>query len=147
VNATIDLVPKACRHCQTALRARDDVVDLRRHQVTELPPIDAHITENRCHRIVCRACGKTTQVPLPADVAGQFGPQLTVLIAHLTVVCRLPRSVVQRLLHVALQIAISLRSTQHVWEDASAAFAAPYEDSNARPRLTESWAATACRPT
>ncbi len=28
--------------------------------------------------------------PLPEDVTGQFGPQLTALIAYLTVVCRLP---------------------------------------------------------
>jgi len=128
VNATIDLVPKACRHCQTALQARDDVGDPRRHQVTELPPIEAHITEYRCHRVVCRACGKTTQAPLPADVEGQFGPQLTALIAYLTVVCRLPRLVVQRLLEGALQIAISQGSTQHAWEEASAAVAAPCEE-------------------
>lgn len=130
VNTRVDLVPDTCRHCQHALRTTaDELADApRRHQVTELPPIEAHITEYRCHRIVCPACGKTTQASLPDEVEGQFGPQLTALIAYLTVVCRLPRLVVQRLLAGALQIPISLGSTQHAWEEASAAVAVPYEE-------------------
>jgi transposase len=64
---------------------------------------------------------------LPDELTGQFGPQLTALIAYLTVVCRLPRLVVQRLLEGALQIPMSLGSTQHAWEEASAAVAAPYQ--------------------
>ena len=130
VNTILDLVPDACRHCHHALRAAADAWadEPRRHQVTELPPIEAHITEYRCHRIACPACGKTTQASLPAEFDGQFGPQLTALIAYLTVVCRLPRLVVQRLLEGALQIPISLGSTQHAWEEASAAVAGPYEE-------------------
>jgi hypothetical protein len=66
-----------------------------------------------------------TQAALPAEVIGQFRPQLTALIAYLTVVCRLPRLVVQRFLEGALQIPMSLGSTQNAWEEASAAVAAP----------------------
>ena len=127
-NETVDLIPEACRHCQHRLHARDTVGDPRRHQVTELPAIEAHITEYRCHRLRCRACGRTTQAPLSDEIVGQFGPQLTALIAYLTVVCRLPRLVVQRLLEGALQIPISLGSTQKAWEEASAAVGAPYEE-------------------
>jgi hypothetical protein len=58
VNAIVDLVPDACRHCQHALHARDSVSNPRRHQVTELPPIEAHITEYRCYRRECPGCGK-----------------------------------------------------------------------------------------
>jgi len=128
VNVIVDLVPDACRQCAHRLHARDDVGDPRRHQVTELPPIEAYVTEYRCHRRQCPACGTTTQAPLPHELAGQFGPQLTALIAYLTVVCRLPRLVVQRLLEGALQIPMSLGSTQHAWEEASAAVAAPYQE-------------------
>jgi transposase len=66
--------------------------------------------------------------PLPDEFAGQFGPQLTALIAYLTVVCRMPRLVVQRFLEGILQIPISLGSTQHAWEETSAAVTAPYEE-------------------
>ena len=127
-NETVDLVPAVCRHCQHRLHVRDTVGDPRRHQVTEVPAIEAHITEYRCHRLRCRACGGATQAPLPDEIEGQFGPQLTALIAYLTVVCRLPRLVVQRLLEGALQIPISLGSTQKAWEETSAAVGAPYAE-------------------
>lgn len=130
VNDLVQVFPSTCRHCQHELRADGRVVrgDPRRHQVTELPPIAPHITEYQCLALVCPACGETTQAPLPPEVDGQFGPQLTALIAYLTVGCRLPRLVVQRLLEGALQISISLGSTQKAWEEASAAVAAPYQE-------------------
>jgi transposase len=128
VNMIVDLVPDACRHCQHRLHGRDEVGDPRRHQVTELPPIEPQITEYRCHRLRCRACGNTTQAALPDESVGQFGPQLTALIAYLTVVCRLPRLGVQRLLEAALQVPISVGSTQKAWEEASAAVARPYQE-------------------
>lgn len=128
VNTIIDVAPDACGHCRRPLHARDEEGDPRRHQVTELPPIEAHVTEYRCHHRRCRRCGRLTHAALPDDAIGQFGPQLTALIAYLTVVCRLPRLVVQRFLKGALQIPISLGSTQHAWEEASAAVAAPYAE-------------------
>lgn len=134
VDAIVDLAPETCRHCAHRLHARHAVGEPRRHQVTELPPITAHITEYRCHRRECPACGQTTLAALPEEHGSQFGPQLTALIAYLTVVCRLPRLVVQRFLAGALQIPISLGSTQHAWEEASVAVAAPYAELEATLR-------------
>ena len=128
VDAIVDLAPDACRHCARRLHARHAIGDPRRHQVTELPPIAAHITEFRCHRRQCPDCGTITLAPLPDEHTNQFGPQLTALIAYLTVVCRMPRLVVQRFLEGALQIPISLGSTQNAWEETSAAVAAPYAE-------------------
>jgi transposase len=128
VGAIVDLAPEACRHCARRLHARHSIGEPRRHQVTELPPIAAHITEYRCHRRQCPDCGTITLAPLPDEHTTQFGPQLTALIAYLTVVCRMPRLVVQRFLEGALQIPISLGSTQNAWEETSAAVAAPYAE-------------------
>jgi transposase len=128
VDTIIDLVPDTCRQCAHRLHARHGVGDARCQQVTELPAIAAHITEYRCHRRQCPACGTTTLAPLPDEFVSQFGPQLTALIAYLTVVCRLPRLVVQRFLEGILQIPISLGSTQHAWEETSAAVTAPYDE-------------------
>ena len=110
VNQLIPVFPDACRHCQRRLPARRREVtgEPRRHQVTDLPAIEAHITEYQCPHVVCPACGKLTQAPLPDGVDGQFGPQLTALIAYLTVVCRLPRRLVQALLEGALHIPIKI---------------------------------------
>ncbi len=99
--------------------------DPRRHQVTELPPIKAHVTEYQCHRLVCPECGKATQAELPPQARRHFGAQLTALIAYLTVVCRMPRRVVHELLEQVLGIPLSLGSIQNSWEEVSDAVADP----------------------
>ena len=130
VNAVVEVFPDTCRHCQRRLPARGRRIDgePRRHQVTELPAIDAHVTEYQCPGVVCPSCWTTTHAPLPTAVGGQFGPQLTALIAYLTVVCRIPRRLVQALLADALHVPLSLGSTQATWEEASAAVAVPCEE-------------------
>ena len=128
VDALVNLVPDTCGRCAHRLHPRHDVGEPRRHQVTELPPIAAHITEYRCHRRQCPACGTITLAPLPNEHTHQFGPQLTALIAYLTVVCRMPRLVVQGFLEGALQIPMSLGSTQNAWEETSSAVAPSYRE-------------------
>ena len=126
------LLPCQCRQCGHALpqKLEEATTDgtLRRHQVTELPPIQAHIIEYQCPGVICPECGKTTKAEIPEEARGQFGPELTALIVHLTVVCRMPRRVVERLLEQALGIEISLGSTQKCWEETSAAVAGPCQE-------------------
>jgi hypothetical protein len=129
VNQVITLFPARCGHCEGRLPADGRKASTegkpRRHQVTELPRIEAHITEYQCQRVVCRQCGKTTQAELPPEVRGHFGPELTALIAYLTVVCRMPRRVVQELMEQVLGIPLSLGSVQNSWEETSEAVAEP----------------------
>jgi hypothetical protein len=73
--------------------------------------------------VVCDHCEKTTRTPRTEEIAGQFGPQLTGLIAYLTVVCRMPRRVVEALLAQVPGIEISLGSIQKCREEASQAVA------------------------
>jgi hypothetical protein len=42
--------------------------------------IQARVVEYQCHRVVCPECGESTRAPVPEEVAGHFGPQLTALI-------------------------------------------------------------------
>jgi hypothetical protein len=129
VNTVIRLFPAQCRHCDGRLprdgRNAATQGEPRRHQVTELPRIEAQITEYQCQRVVCPECGKMTQAELPSEVQGHFGPELTALIAYLTVVCRMPRRMVQELLEQVLGIPLSLGSVQNSWEEASEAVAEP----------------------
>jgi len=126
------LLPEQCQHCGQALPAEIAQVQttgaVQRHQVTELPPIQARIIEYQCHRVVCPQCGESTRAALPEEALGHFGPQLAALIAYLTVVCRMPRRVVEALLEQVLRIDISLGSTQKCWEEASQAVAAPCQE-------------------
>jgi transposase len=124
VDHVIEMFPAKCRHCDSRLSRRMSTEgEPRRHQVTELPPIEAHITEYQCPCVVCAECGKVTRAELPPEAKGHFGPQLTALIAYLTVVCRMPRRVVRELLEQVLAIPLSLGSIQNSWEEASEAVA------------------------
>lgn len=132
VSAVEVLLPSQCGHCGGKLPQNPRKVtaqaEPRRHQVTEIPPIQPHITEYQFPNVVCGHCGKTTRAPLPNEITGHFGPQLAALIAYLTVVCRMPRRVVEALLAQVLGIEISLGSTQKCWEEASQAVAAPCQE-------------------
>lgn len=129
VNAIEVLLPEQCGHCGGNLPHQPGKAttqgEPRRHQVTEVPPVKAHITEYQFPNVVCGQCGKATRAPLPEEIAGQFGPQLTALIAYWTVVCRLPRRLVEAMLADVLGIEISLGSTQKAWEEVSQAVAEP----------------------
>jgi len=121
------VLPEQCRHCGHLLPAQVEQVQsigaVQRHQVTELPPIQARLIEYQCHRVLCPECGESTRAAVPEEATGNFGPQLTARIAYLTVVCRMPRRVVEALLAQVLGIEISLGSTQKCWEEASQAVA------------------------
>jgi transposase len=126
------VLPEQCQHCGHTLPMQIEQAQItgavRRHQVTELPPIRPRIVEYQCHRVVCPECGESTRAAVPEEAAGHFGSQLTALIAYLTVVCRMPRRVVEVLLGQVLGIEISLGSTQKCWEEASQAVAAPCQE-------------------
>ena len=131
VSAVEVLLPKQCGHCGGNLPQKPGKLttegEPRRHQVTEVPPVKAYITEYQCPNVVCEHCGNATRAPLPEEIAGQFGPQLTALIAYWTVVCRLPRRLVEAMLGDVLGIEISLGSTQKAWEEVSQAVEQPVQ--------------------
>jgi len=80
--------PATCAHCAAHLPAlvlRGLGEDFVRHQVTELPPVRAVVTEQRLHRMTCAGCGHRTRATLPSDVpGGVFGPRLQATVAVLS---------------------------------------------------------------
>ena len=130
VTKVVPVEVKACRHCGNALPASGDPGyrtegEIQRHQVVEVPPIQPEVREYQCARVVCPCCHKGTRAPLPPEAQGDFGPQLTALVAYWTVMCRMPRSVVKTMLETVLGIPISLGSVQYLWEEAGEAVQAP----------------------
>jgi transposase len=128
VNQHVRIFPPVCSHCDHRFEGGPDPAtrgEAQRHQVTELPRIEAHITEYRCEHAVCPDCGRITAAALPIEVSGAFGPELTALLAYLTVVCRMPRRVVLEMVGRVLNVQLSLGSVQSGWEEASEAVAEP----------------------
>jgi transposase len=132
VNQVCRILPEQCQRCGGALprelEQAQTVGTPLRHQVTELPAMGANVTEYQLHCVACEKSGASTHAALPRELQGNFGPQLTALVAYLTVVCRMPRRVVEALLQQVLGVEMSLGSTQKCWEEASQAVALPCQE-------------------
>jgi transposase len=78
-----DVKPDVCRRCGHELVGRDP--EPYRHQVTEIPPVVAEVTEYRLHTLTCPECGTETRAELPAGVPqGAFGPRLQAMVSLLS---------------------------------------------------------------
>jgi transposase len=117
--------PTHCRGCQAPLPplAAGEPV---RHQVTELPPVRAVVTEHQLQHVRCAGCGTTTCAVLPADVPpGAFGPRLQATVAVLSGRYRLSRREVVGVCTDVLGAPLAVGSVDGLCQATAAALAAP----------------------
>jgi transposase len=129
VDAVVEYWPACCVGCSAPLgppgggASRGDYVV---HQVTELPPVRAVVTEHRRHRVACPTCGAVTRATLPAGVpAGAFGPRLQATVATLSGRFRLSRREVAEVCETVLEAPLSVGSVVALCAATSAALASP----------------------
>ena len=80
VKESYDIKADKCSHCDTPLTADDP--NPYRHQVVEIPPVIAEVTEYRLHNCTCGQCGRKTRATLPNGVpVGAFGPRIEAMIS------------------------------------------------------------------
>ena len=83
VDHFVGFKPSRCVQCQSALSGEDP--QPQRHQVSEVPPAKAIVTEYRRHTLRCANCGATTQADWPTEMPrGSFGPRGEAIVAFLT---------------------------------------------------------------
>lgn len=123
VDQTVVHRPEWCQHCGHDLDAAEAAKPARVHQVVDLPPMRAQVTEHQLCCLTCPACGKATRAALPAELGGKhFGPRLAVLSALLASRFRLSRRDLTVLFSNLLDVpAPSLGSTQAFAKEASRA--------------------------
>lgn len=120
--------PTHCRGCQAPL-ARLAAGEPVRHQVTELPPVRAVVTEHQLQHVRCGACGTTTGAVLPEDVpAGAFGPRLQATVAVLAGRYRLSRREVVGVCTDVLGAPLAVGSVDRLCQATATALAAPVAD-------------------
>jgi transposase len=120
--------PAACERCGSDLpgQTRTDAGEPLRHQVVEIPAVQAHVTEHQMHTQCCDACGHATQADLPDGVPpGAFGPRLQAVIALFTGAYRVSKRVAESALSDLFGVKLSLGSVSASEQTMSAALAAP----------------------
>jgi transposase len=129
--------PARCRHCQAPLSAVPGwaVGEPVRHQVTELPPVRAEVTEHQLHRVRCPDCGGETRASLPPAVpAGAFGPRLQAAVALLSGRYRLSRREVAGVCGDLLGAPLAVGSVDGLCQATAAALAEPVAELEAAVR-------------
>jgi transposase len=120
--------PRQCRRCQAALVPEQAPVvgEPVRHQVTELPPVRAQVTEHRLYHLRCPDCGTPTCATLPAEVSpGAFGPRLQATVAVLSGRYRLSRREVAGVCMDVLGAPLAVGSVEGLCHATAEALAAP----------------------
>jgi transposase len=83
VDHIIELRPTSCTQCGHLLMGDDPAPS--RHQVSEVPRVQAEVTEYRRHTLRCLACDAENQAAWPAEMSmGSFGPRVQATIGYLT---------------------------------------------------------------
>jgi len=117
--------PAQCRSCAAPLPAVATGEPVR-HQVTELPPVRAVVTEHQLQHVQCAGCGTTTCAVLPADVpAGAFGPRLQATVAVLAGRYRLSRREVVGVCTDVLGAPLAVGSVDRLCQATAQALAGP----------------------
>lgn len=112
VQHVVELVPKECKGCRRRLVGRD--CEPRRHQVVEVPPLAAIVTEYRSHALECSACGTVTRQPVPEHARSAFGDRLGALASLLVGKYRLSKRLVKDALSDMLGVDVSVGSVSNL---------------------------------
>jgi transposase len=126
VHQIIPFVPATCAHCAARLPAAAGPADPEptRHQVAEVPPLAAVVTEYQGHARTCGCCGHVTRAVIPADLrAHSVGPQLTGVIGYLTGDQGISKRGVEEIVEHVLGVPIALGTVSNLEQEIAAALA------------------------
>lgn len=122
-----DVKPDVCRRCGHELAGED--AEPYRHQVTEVPPVVAEVTEYRLHTLICPECGTETRPELPPGVTqGAFGPHLQGMVSLLSGRYHLSKRDITEVMADFFQADVSLGSVPALEQRTSEAISAPVEE-------------------
>jgi transposase len=131
VNKFVDLFPTECESCWKPLPRVPDP-SAKRHQQTEVPPIEPFTTEWRRHEVTCPCCKYRTRAPyVEGEIpVSAFGPRLMAIAALLTGVYHLGRRRAVDLLSDVVGVRMSLGALSAVEARVSEAV---------QPAVDEAW--------
>ena len=127
VQDIIELRPTSCGACGALLLGEDS--QPQRHQVTELPRIEPHVTEYRRPTLTWLACGSETLGACPADMpSGDFGQHLQATTGYLSGRMGMSQREITEMMETVFQIDLGLGSISTLEMVVSDALAQPVAD-------------------
>jgi transposase len=121
-----EYVPYACGHCGEPLTGKDNTPH--RHQIIDIPPLEAYVIEHRLHQLMCECCGQKTRASLPTEVpTTRYGDRLAAILGWLSGEHRQSHRMVQSLLSTMFGIEVSRGSINRLRQQVSEAVATPVE--------------------
>ena len=126
VNEVIEYFPDDCEKCHAPLsreRGGNDPEPVW-HQVAELPPVAAIVTEHQGHGRRCGDCGHVTFGKIPAAIrAHAFGPRLAAAVVFLSSRCHGGKRTVAETVQTLFGVPIALGSISNLKTEVAAALA------------------------
>jgi transposase len=137
VDHVIPLVPDRCERCRAPLPEEAVPADPEPtwHQVAELPPVLAVVTEFRGHARTCPCCGHVTRAAIPAEVAADaFGPRLAAALSYLAGCQHVSQRGLEALALDLFGVPLSLGAVNRLQDQVCAALQAPHREAAAEVR-------------
>jgi len=133
----VNLVPDVCEDCQAPLPKGPGPNDPPPtwHQVAELPPILAEITEYQGHARTCPCCGHRTRAEIPPAIqAHTVGPNLAATLSYLSGRCHDSKRNVQEIAQTVFGVLLSLGTVAKLEQEMSAGLKEPHTQALAAVR-------------
>jgi len=134
VQHVVPFVPTACVHCQHPLPAQAGPHDPEPlwHQVAELPPVLAVVTEYQAHARTCPDCGQVTRAPWPAEVPDHaFGSRLGAFVAYLSGCPHVSKRGIEEIVDVVCGVPLGLGTVCALEQEMSQALAPAHAEAQA----------------
>jgi transposase len=131
VNQVIPFVPERCNRCAAPLPVEPGPEDPEPswHQVAELPPMAAVVTEYQGHYRTCACCGTVNHAPIPQDLkAHSVGPRLSATLAYLAGSHRVSKRGLEEITEDVFDVPIALGTVANLEAETTAALAAPHAE-------------------
>jgi transposase len=131
VNRAVPFVPRRCRRCDARLpkEAGPDDPPPTWHQVAELPPLAATITEYQGHYRTCPCCGEVNHAAIPEDLrAHSVGPRLSATLGYLAGSHGMSKRGLEEVSEAVFDAPLALGTVANLEAEMSAALAAAHRE-------------------
>ena len=131
VQDVVPYIPTICTECQASLpqEAGPDDPEPTWHQVAEIPPLAAIVTEHQGHARTCPCCGHLNRGEIPPEIRAHVtGPRLAAVMSYLSGRHHVSRRGVEEIVETVFEVPISLGTVMALEVETTAALAGAYQE-------------------